>query len=110
MKATYWQLIIACMTIGLTLSGCVGHKAIRICLPDADSEIEFEGPSSISGVSTGKIELKGRGSYLMHPKQQLMVSTAWDCVYGKHDNSSMDVYLDGLDDCPFMATKPLPKT
>ena len=55
------------MTIGLTLSGCVGHKAIRICLPDADSEIEFEGPSSISGVSTGKIELKGRGSYLSIP-------------------------------------------
>ena len=99
MKATYWKLIIACMTIGLTLSGCVGHKAIRICLPDADSEIEFEGPSSISGVSTGKIELKGRGSYLSIPmymdagKQQLMLD-----------------YLDGLDDCPFMATKPLPKT
>ena len=87
-----WNLIIVSMMMVLSLSGCIGHKAIRICLPDADSKLEFEGPSSISGVSTGRIELEGRGSVLLVPmymdkgKQQLMLD-----------------YLEDLDACPLIA-------
>ena len=97
MMKTSMMWMMALLLIGLALSGCVGHKAIRICLPDADSEIEFEGPSSISGVSTGKIDLKGRGSYLSIPmymdagKQQLILE-----------------YLHGLADCPLMDAQPIP--
>ena len=86
-----WNLIIVSMMMVLSLSGCIGHKAIRICLPDADSKLEFEGPSSISGISTGEFVIKGRGSYLSVP------------MFMDHDKQQLVLeYLDGLDDCPLL--------